>query len=225
MYKKSLNKILIIVAHTDDETLGVGGTLLKHKNAGDIIYGISMTDGFSSRKSSNDKKINQRKKAAEKAGKLLGIEWIDFGNFPDNAMDLCPPFEVIKFIEDVKNKINPNLIYTHSYSDLNIDHRIVNQATLTAFRPKADQSWNEIRAFEVPSATDYGHKSLGCFNPNLYINIQESIRTKIKSFSYYKDEILSSPNSRSLHMIKVLAEYRGSQVGLNYAEAFEVLRK
>ena len=94
-----------------------------------------MTDGFSSRKSSNDKKINQRKKAAEKAGKLLGIEWIDFGNFPDNAMDSVL-FEVIKFIEDVKNKINPNLIYTHSYSDLNIDHRIVNQATLTAFSQK-----------------------------------------------------------------------------------------
>ena len=70
-------------------------------------------------------------------------------------MDKVPLLEVVKVIESIKKKIQPNLIYTHSMADLNIDHRIVSQATLTAFRPLSSESWNEIRTFEVPSSTDY----------------------------------------------------------------------
>lgn len=227
MIKKNIKKnILVVVAHTDDETLGLGGTIARHSSMGHKVYGISMTDGLSSRINQNKRNIKFREKASEKAGKIIGLNWLERTNFPDNAMDTISILEIIKVIEKAKNKINPSLIYTHSSADLNIDHRIVSEATLTAFRPQTNEIWEEIRTFEVPSATDYGHKSItNSFNPNLYINITKTWKKKLKALKEYKIEMKNSPHSRSFEGLENLAKYRGNQVGLPYAEAFDVIRK
>ena len=60
------NNILIIVAHTDDETIGMGGTIKKHVNQGDKVFAISMTNGISSRENSDIDKIIEREHAAKK---------------------------------------------------------------------------------------------------------------------------------------------------------------
>ena len=141
-------------------------------------------------------------------------------------MDSIPLIEVVKFIEKAKENIKPKIIYTHSSSDLNIDHRIVSQATLTAFRPQPDEEWEEIRTFEVPSATDFAHKSItNSFSPNLYIDIKEKWKKKLCALKAYSSEMRKFPHSRSLEGVENLARYRGNQVGLEYAEAFEVIRK
>ena len=227
MSKKSKNKnILVVVAHTDDETLGLGGTIAAHTLLGDNVYGIAMTNGVSSRNNKTNLKIKIRKKAAISASKIIGLKWIKGGNFADNAMDDTPLLEIIKIIENAKSKINPSIIYTHSSNDLNIDHRIVCEATLTAFRPQPNETWEEIRTFEVPSSSDYGHKSItGFFHPNLYINISKTWEKKLKALTKYKMEMRDKPHSRSFEGLKNLAKYRGNQVGLQYAEAFEVIRK
>lgn len=226
MLKKQSKKILVIVAHPDDETLGPGGTIARHTSEGDTIYGISMTDGISARGLKNKKKSQIRFKASINAAKHIGLNWIKKARFPDNSMDKIPLLEIIKVIEEVKLKIKPTLIYTHSSADLNIDHRIVSEATLSAFRPQTNELWEEIRAFETPSATDYGHKSItGNFYPNLYVDITNTWNIKLKALNEYKIEMRGAPHSRSIDGLKNLAEYRGNQVGLKFAEAFEILRK
>jgi LmbE family N-acetylglucosaminyl deacetylase len=227
MLKKSKNKnILVVVAHTDDETLGLGGTIARHSSMGDNVYGIAMTDGVSARNNRTNQKIKIRKKASISAGKIIGLKWIRGGSFADNGMDNVPLLKIIKVIENAKSKINPSLIYTHCSNDLNIDHRIVCEATLTAFRPQPNESWTEIRTFEVPSSTDYGHRSItGFFHPNLYVNISNTWDKKLKALTKYKMEMRDKPHSRSLEGLKNLAKYRGNQVGLQYAEAFEIIRK
>ena len=65
------NIILFVVAHTDDETIGSGGTIARHKSLGDKVYAMSFTDGISSRKKNQDKKIRQRLEASKKASKIL----------------------------------------------------------------------------------------------------------------------------------------------------------
>ena len=123
-------KVLVLVAHTDDETLGMGGTINKHFLKGDKIDVLSMTDGISSRSDNCSQKcLRDRFQAAKEASEILGFKWFEFGNFPDNSMDSVPLLEIIKFIEKAKNKLNPDIIYTHSAADLNIDHKIVNHAT------------------------------------------------------------------------------------------------
>ena len=220
--------ILVLVAHSDDETIGLGGTIAKHVKNGDSVFCKYFTDGISSREGiqidqdSNKNRIN----SSILASKILGFNWLENSNYPDNRMDSVPRLKVIKEIEKIKENINPEIIYTHSPSDLNIDHRIIAESTLTAFRPKAEEIFKEIRLFEVLSATDYGHKSItDSFNPNLYIDISKTWEIKLKALNAYSDEMNKFPNSRSIEGLKNLAKYRGSQSGLFYAESFEVIRR
>ena len=70
---------------------------------------------------------------------ILGFDWIKQFDFPDNQLDSVPLLEIIKAIESVKAHLKPELVYTHTGADLNIDHKIVLHATLTAFRPLNDE--------------------------------------------------------------------------------------
>ena len=220
------HKVLVIVAHTDDETLGLGGTIAMHVESGDVVYGISMTDGVGARGGENQEEIKIRAQASINAGKILGLTWIEGGNFPDNALDTVPLLAVTQLIEKAKYLIKPTILYTHSSADLNIDHRIVSQAALTAFRPQPNEILEEIRTFEIASSTDYGHRSTtNIFYPNLYVNITQTWNKKLAALNEYKMEMRRAPHTRSFEGLENIAKYRGNQVGLNYAEAFEVIWK
>lgn len=226
MRKNKSEIVLVIVAHTDDEAIGCGGTIARHVRNGDKVYGLSMTDGVSARGTEDSDEIRKRAQASINASKILGLEWLMGGSFPDNAMDTARLLDVVKVIESAKKLTNPTVVYTHSSADLNIDHRIVSQATLIAFRPQPNEEWEEIRAFEVASATDYGHKSItNNFIPNLYVDISETWQTKLAALKEYGLEMRRPPHTRSFEGLENIAKYRGNQAGLPYAEAFEIIRK
>ena len=228
--RNNKKSILIVVAHPDDEVLAMGGTICYYKKLKYDIYAMFFSDGISSRKYNSNVRmkfdIKRREEASEKAAKLLGFEWIFKGRFQDNAMDKEPLLKYINVIEKIKKKINPSIVYTHSPTDLNVDHRIISEATLTAFRPQPGETCQEIATFEISSSTDYSHHKLyGSFIPNKFIDINKFIDNKLKALSFYKSELKPYPHSRSLRGIKLLSQYRGVQVGMKNAEAFEVLRK
>jgi len=218
-------KILILIAHSDDETIGCGGSILKHVENNDQVFAACFTDGVSSR-NKNKKNIDTRKKQSIKASKILGFNWVDQFNFEDNALDKGPIIKIIKKIENIKKKLRPDIIYTHSKYDLNIDHRIVFQSVLTAFRPQPNDKSVEIRCMEIASATDFGEQmNIGAFKPNLFINIKNSWIYKEKALKVYRHEMKTYPHSRSIASIKNQSKLRGSQAGIEMAEAFEVIRK
>ena len=220
------NIILFIVAHTDDETIGSGGTIARHKSLGDKVYAMSFTDGISSRKKNQDKKIRQRLEASKKASKILGFKWIKNLDFPDNELDSVSLIKIIKEIENVKRILKPNIVYTHCFSDLNIDHRIVAQATLTAFRPEPKEAMKELRTFEIPSSTDFSSsKFKKLFSPNIFIPIDKFWKKKLQALKAYNYEMKKEPHSRSLKGIHNLAKIRGNQSGLKLAESFELIRR
>ena len=220
------NIILIVVSHTDDETLGIGGSIVRHVESGDKVFAISMTDGVGSRDLNFQGVDIERLNAAREAAKELNFEWLSGGDFPDNSMDKVGILEVAKKIEEAKRLVNPNIIYTHSYADLNIDHQITCKAVLTAFRPQPSEIYEEIRTFEVPSATDYGHRSTtGYFQPNLYVDITRTWHKKLKALKCYSQEMREFPHARSLEGLENLAKLRGNQCGVQLAECFEILRK
>lgn len=223
---KEIKKILVVVAHPDDETIGMGGVIRRHIQNGDQVSIISMTDGVGSRNKVETRDVLMRKEAANQAAKILGFSWLKQHEFEDNCLDKYSLLEVVKCIEFAKKQICPDIVYTHSGSDLNIDHRIVGSAVLTAFRPVPDEACSEIRVFEIASATDYGHNSFtGEFNPNLFVNIEDTWQSKEDALKAYSLEMREYPHSRSFEGIKTLAKIRGCQVGLRMAEAFQVLRK
>lgn len=221
------NIVLVIVAHPDDETIGMGGTIKRHIDQGDKVFVISMTNGIGSRDSNSDSNAEKRKINSNKASNILGFIWYEQFDFDDNQMDKYPLLKIIKKIEGVKSKLNPEIVYTHSSSDLNVDHRILSEAVLTAFRPQPKEICKEIRLFEVASATDYGIDVItGKFSPNLFISIDKgNWELKTKALDAYDCEIKSYPHSRSIEAIKNLANLRGNQVGIDMAEAFQIIRK
>ena len=224
--KKNIKSALIVVAHRDDEILGCGGTIAKLIEDKYKVYAISMTNGVSSRARSSKKEIKQRYKNSLKASKVIGFNWLNkiSGDFPDNAMDSEPLLNIVKVIEKAKKITNPEIVITHYPEDLNIDHQIVSSATLTAFRPKTNQTCKKIISFEVPSSTDFAIYKKNFFKPNYFVDIQKFWSKKKLGLDAYKDEMLKYPNSRSVKGLKNLAHYRGNQVGLNMAEAFQILR-
>jgi len=222
---KKKNIVLVCVAHPDDETFGCGGTIAKHIKDGDKVYCISFTDGVSSRKNIKSKDIKSRELSKKKSEKILGFKWLTNSLlFEDNKLNYTNLLNVIKIIEEAKKKVKPNIVYTHFVEDLNIDHRIVAEATLTAFRP-IKNNFEKIFSFEVPSATDYRYYKKKQFTPNFINDISKFWKIKKKAILAYKAELQKFPNSRSLKGIETLAKYRGLQNGLNYAEAFILVKE
>ena len=223
-FKKKI--VLIVVAHTDDESFGCGGLIKKLSSEGHKIYAISFTNGVGSRKNSKKNDIKRRKIAAEKASKILGFKWFDEFNFPDNELDTISLLTLVKKIEIVKKKLKPKIVITHNYSDLNIDHQKIFEATITAFRPEPKKNVEKILTFEVASSTDYRMlKREKNFIPNVFVNIEKFLKFKIKAIKCYKNEFRKSPHSRSIEGIKNLSKIRGNQSGMKNAEAFEIIRE
>ena len=217
-------KVLVVVAHTDDESFGCGGFIKKLSKLNYNIKAVSFTDGISSRVK-NEKKILDRISSANKAAKILGFKWIKNFYYPDNSLDAIPLIKIIKIIEEIKKKFNPEILITHNFTDLNIDHRIISEACLTAFRPEPNSKLKKFITFEVPSSTDFRIiKKINNFVPNYFVDIKNTINFKLNAIKAYKSELKKYPHSRSIKGIKNLIKFRGNQVGLEHAEAFELIR-
>ena len=221
-----MKKILVVVAHPDDEVLGCGGTIARYSKSGNMVYclilGEGVTSRYSSRRKADFRKVRILKKQAKESGQILGIEKIYFGNFPDNRFDAVPFLDIIKMIEDAKEKIRPDIIYTHHYGDLNIDHCITHKAVMTACRPLAGDSVKEIYSFEIPSSTEWGYE--GQFLPDVYVDITETFDKKLKALKVYRGEIKKFPHPRSPESLEIIAKRWGIKVAMNMAEPFRLLR-
>jgi len=216
--------ILVVVAHPDDEIIGCGGTLAKHHQNGDKITIIYMTDGVSSR-GSYPKEILKRKLMAEAVGEKLNAKQHYF-DFPDNQMDQTPLLKVVQCIESINETLTTDIIYTHHSGDLNIDHRIVHQAVMTAFRPVPGKKIPSIYSFEVNSSSEWNTpNSNNYFIANYYVDIRHQLAEKMRLLSCYQEEMSDYPHSRSLEAIEALAKVRGSSIGARFAEAFMLIRQ
>ena len=229
-----MSNVLIVAAHPDDETLGMGGTILTHVQKGDKVYCLILADGISSRyyplkrKSHQQNEIEQREYQAVKVSDLLHIEQIEFCSFPDQRLDTLPLLVITKSIEQMKADVLPNIVYTHFEYDLNLDHRVAYQATMTAFRPLPVNSFttypcSEIYSFEIPSSTEWSSVQ---FNPNIFVSLSlNQLTTKIEALKLYEDELRPYPHPRSIEAIIMRSRYWGSVCGHEYAEAFKLIRQ
>ena len=216
--------ILIVAAHADDEALGCGGTIARHVAEGDTVHTVFLADGVSSRQGADTHELERRLAATEQARQVLGIATTTFLGLPDNRLDSLALIEVIQPLEIVIRQINPRVIYTHHYGDLNVDHRIAHQAVMTACRQTPESTVKEIYAFEVMSSTEWSSVGLAPFLPNLFVDISGYLAVKLQALTAYALEMRPAPHSRSAEHLNVLAWHHGNCVGVEAAEAFMVMR-
>jgi LmbE family N-acetylglucosaminyl deacetylase len=217
-------RVLIVAAHPDDEVLGCGGTIAKHANNGDRVYVAALADGVSSRKGYKLSKKQIRKKEFIKAAKMMGVSKTFYFGYKDQRLDTISLLKITQRIEKIINKIKPDIIYTHHKNDLNMDHRIAFDAVLTACRPKIGQSVREILSFEIPSSTEWNYPHM--FTPNVFIEISATINKKIMALESYQSEVdgCKYPCPTSPKAVRILAQKRGCEAGMEFTEAFELVR-
>lgn len=233
---ENYNKVLVIAAHPDDEILGSGGTIALHTAKGDRVTILILAEGLTSRGLERnlefwDAELKKLQNTARKAAEVVGVTDVRFGGLPDNRMDSINLLDVVKIIESVIDEIQPNIIYTHHYGDLNIDHQITHQAVMTAARPLPNSPVKQILFFEVPSATGWSAPTQKIFIPQYYVDTSQvlscgktALERKIKALEIYSSEMRAYPHARSLKAIESLSILRGVMVGLKSAEAFQIGR-
>ena len=221
-----MNKILCIVAHPDDEVLGIGGTLIKHVSYGDCVDIIILSEG----EASKSKKIERNSKRitnAKSCCNIMGSNLYKIFDFPDQQLDKISQLKIVKKLENCLEKLKPDIIYTHHPADINSDHQITAHTTLVAARPISyHKVMPEIRCFETPSSTEQApNVEPYVFKPNFYVCIEKVWKKKIEAINAYSKEIKKYPHPRSIKSIESLAIKRGSEVNLKKAEAFYIVRK
>jgi LmbE family N-acetylglucosaminyl deacetylase len=220
-------KILVIAPHPDDEVLGCGGTIKKHINKGDEVYLCIVTKAYTPDWSQEF--IENRKKEIACTKEVLGIREIFLLDLPTVKLDTVPQKKLNDLISDCVNKVKPEILYIPFSGDINKDHRLVFEASLVAARPKPESQVKKIFSYEVPSETEWGssraQSEKEIFVPNAYVDISETLEIKLKAMSCYKSELKEFPHPRSLKAITALAEKRGSEAGLQAAEAFMLIRE
>ena len=217
-------KSLIISPHPDDEVLGAGGTLFKRKSSkkSNSLYWIIVT-----KLQSNTPKIKvlRRKNEIKKISKLFGFKKVFQLNFNTTELDSSSKKRLIKDFSDIFKKIKPYELFVPHFSDVHSDHKIVSEVISTCTKNFRFPFIKKILAYEVLSETDYNLNRKKIFFPNYYEDISKFITKKKNAMKIYKSEIKKFPFPRSIKTIDALAKLRGSQIGKNAAESFEILRE
>ncbi len=227
-----MKTVLVLAAHPDDEVLGCGGTMARHCKQGDEVYSVILAEGLTSREKERNRALHSEEfkvlhEAARQANDILGVKHLKLLDFPDNRMDSVARLDIIKVVEELVNEIKPDIIYTHHIGDVNIDHRRIHEAVLTAVRPIPGNHFvEELVYFETASSTEWMTAgSAPPFTPNWFVNIEDTLELKLKALEAYAYEMREWPHARSVKALDYLAKWRGATVGAKAAEAFMLGRK
>ena len=213
---------LVIAAHADDEVLGCGGTIAKLTKTGTRVEIAFLADAVSSRTGHIDSaELQRRQDAARQACRILGASGLSFGQFPDNSMDRAALLDVTRHVESLIAAHRPRTILTHFAGDLNVDHRCVHDAVVTACRPQAGHPVKTLLFFEVMSSTEWQAPDFGRpFTPTWFIDISGTLDLKLQALAAYSEELRHWPHPRSMEGVQALARWRGATIGTQAAEAF-----
>ena len=225
-------RIMLVVAHPDDELLGLGASmhkLIKQFNC--KIKVVILGEGITSRSNNRDvkkwkKELAVHKQNIKNAAKAIGYHEVKTYDFADNRFDSVALLGLVKVIEKEKNDFKPEIIFTHHGGDTNVDHRQTFDAVITATRPMSHEVVKTIITFETPSSTEwqaFNHPNY--FKPNLFLEVsKKDVDAKIKGMESYEFEKRKYPHPRSPKALEIQCQRNGVIVGKEYAEAFMLIR-
>jgi N-acetylglucosamine malate deacetylase 1 len=217
-------KVVVFSAHPDDEIIGAGGTLLKHKEADDEMHWIIITNVLESSGFSKDRVESRQKEIAEVAEKI-GFQSVSKFDYATMSLTDESLITMIPKISELFQNIKPEIIYTLNRSDAHSDHRILFQAVMACTKSFRHPYIKKVLMYECISETEFAPAlAENIFIPNYYVDISNHINKKIEILNIYESEMGDHPFPRSNRNILALATYRGAVAGVNYAEAFQLIK-
>ncbi|HJR08427.1 MAG TPA: PIG-L family deacetylase [Pyrinomonadaceae bacterium] len=216
-------RVLVIAPHPDDETLGCGGTLLKHIAAGDSVSWVIVTKAYEPRWPAEV--IERRERQIEQVSAAYGFAKKFRLSFPAARLDTVPLEELMSAFNEIVAEVKPDWIYTVHAGDIHSDHRVVFEATMSTVK-SFNSTASRLLSYETISSTDAAPPVRETvFLPNVYCDITPFLERKLEIMSLYEGEVHPYPLPRALESIRALARFRGATVASGYAEAFMLLRE
>lgn len=220
-----MNRILVIAPHPDDESLGVAGTLLRHKAEGDEIHWLLMTCmtesvGYSA------KQIAARKNVIDGVSKAFGFHSRIDLDYPTTSLDQVAKAELIQKLSSVFDSLKPTTIYLPYEGDNHSDHQATFLSVLAATKNFRLPSLKRLLCYETLSETNMStNPTVAAFRPNVYVGIENFLEEKLKILKLYESEFSEPPFPRSYEGVNAQALLRGSESGFKAAEAFLLLKE
>lgn len=216
-------RVLIFAPHRDDEIIGVGGTILKRKAAGDFVAVCIVTAREGMELPPSTKILHEEMK---KAHAFCHIDQYIGFPFWANNLENIPRKEMNKAFFDAIVKVQPEEVYLPFWGDMQKDHQIVTDAAMVALREKYDHPVRRIYAYETLSETGINLPSENySFIPNVFEDITDYLEGKKTALSFFKTQVRSFPDLRSPESVEALARLRGATVNIQAAEAFMLIRE
>jgi LmbE family N-acetylglucosaminyl deacetylase len=219
-------KVLVISVHPDDETLGCGGTLLKHKAQGDDLYWLVVTEAYTPQWS--QEVIDRKAEEVRQVAAAYGMADTYKLGFPTVRLDTTPQSDLIDAIREVIDTVRPEVIYLTHDGDVHTDHHAVFLATLSVVKPFYMRHFGvkKVLVYETLSSTDAAPpQPKRVFLPIVLSDITATLDQKIEIMKIYHSEAQDDLLPRGSSAIRALARYRGATIGVEYAEAFMPVRE
>jgi len=220
-----MKNILIIAVHPDDETLGCGGTLLKHKDKGDKIHWLIATD-IKESEGFEKATVEKREKEIDKVKELFRFSSVNRLGLSTTKIDEYSMSDLISKISSIFNKVKPNIIYLPFKGDVHSDHKYIFDAAYSCTKTFRHPFIKKLYMMETLSETEFSLSTKeDSFVPNVFVDISEFMDKKIELMNIYESEMGEHPFPRSERNIRALATYRGATSGCDYAESFMLLKE
>lgn len=220
-----MSKVLIVAVHPDDETLGCGGTILKHKSEGDEVYWLIITD-ISEAQGFNSVQVEKRQKEISRVAELYNFDEVfNLGLAPKNLEHL-PMEDFVSRISAIFRNVKPSIVYIPNRSDIHTDHQVSFRALVSSLKNFRSPFIKRVLMYETISETEMAPPlPESYFAPNVFTDITDYFSLKLEIMKVYESEIMEPPLPRSMEKIDALARYRGSRISVKYSEAFMLLHE
>ncbi|MBA4391143.1 MAG: GlcNAc-PI de-N-acetylase [Syntrophus sp. (in: bacteria)] len=248
-----MDDILVLAVHPDDETLGAGGTILRHKAEGQRIHWLIVTAMYYRDQEGLPVTISHKgditllpegcrlptnaplfdKKFVEQ--RVQEIMCVSQAYNFDSITELFVPTATVGDQDEIDlmtkaskevERIRPNTVYLPFYGDIHGDHRAVFLTLYSCVKSFRYPFVKNVYMMETISETEYALPGLNLqFTPNRFMCIDEWFEKKISICKIFASEMGRHPMPRSEECIRSQALIRGSFAQCRYAEAFMVVRE
>lgn len=217
--------VLAIAPHPDDETLGCGGTLLRHIERGDRVHWVIVT-AITAAQGFTPTRVREREAEIAAVAQAYGFAGVHQLGFATTLLDTVPKGELVAALGRVVQQTAAELLYVPYRNDAHSDHAAVFDAAAACAKTFRYPSVRSVRAYETPSETDFGIRPDDPgFRPNLFIDVAAQFERKLDILRIFASELGPFPFPRSETTLRALAQWRGSQAGVTAAEAFMLLKE
>ncbi len=219
-----MSNVLIVAPHPDDETLGCGGTILKHTANKDKVSWLIMTQ-LSVDQGYKAADIKERDEDITKVAKQYGFTRVFKGKFNTTCLDQYPKNKLIEFVANAIKSVKPNIVYLPFKFDIHSDHSVCHDTVISCTKSFRYPFIKKIICYETVSETEFSLNQTNTFKPNLFVDISRYLNKKIQIMKIYGKEMGKHPFPRSEENIRSLATFRGATANVNAAESFMILKE